>query len=108
MPQIDNLFTDEEIRRYLYAAHTLESAGNSIVEALREGKTAEDVKRAVEGIVFSEFTPQELAFGVAFGQLLIPGREEMIVDYESLRYFGVPNDMESVKETLSASLNRDG
>ena len=111
MPELAALFDDESVWRYLHVAHRLELAGASIRDMLHDGRTVEDAKRRFADDQFSDLTAEDIAFGVAFGQLLLPERVNLIVEYEALRYpvnvFTV-DEWCSIKETLSRQLNRRG
>jgi hypothetical protein len=112
MHQIDELFSDEEIWKYLHIAYQLESAGNAVVESLRDGRTVEQAYTAwVEPGHSLDLTAREITLGMAFAQLLMPDRENLIVEYEALRYPGnvlTADEWRRIKETISRQLNRRG
>ncbi len=112
MYQIDQLFSDEEIWKYLHIAHRLESAGNAIGESLRDGRTVEQAHTVwVEPGHSLDLTAREIALGMAFAQLLMPERVNLTIKYEAFRYpvnVLTPDEWSAIKETLSSHLNRRG
>lgn len=110
MAQIDELFSDEDIWRYLNIAYQLYSAGNAVVEALQDGRSIEQTYSAWTDPDFViDLTPKEIAIGMALGQLLMP--KQAWVEYDALRYdHKVLRDVEwqSIKETLTHRLNQRG